>query len=104
MRKSIRKLFGNCDYVFQHDNDPKHTAEKIKKYLENADINVLEWPPYSPDLNPIEHLWKVLDEQTKDRRPKNEMICMNYWKKNGQIYQRKQLKNLLRSCLIGVLQ
>ena len=44
MRKSVRKLFGNGDYVFQHDNNSKHTSEKIKKYLENADVNVLNWP------------------------------------------------------------
>jgi hypothetical protein len=30
--------------------------------LEEMAIEVLEWPPYSPDLNPIEHAWSRLKE------------------------------------------
>jgi transposase len=39
------------------DNAPFHTSERIQKVLEAAGCLVEYLPPYSPDLNPIEHKW-----------------------------------------------
>ena len=39
------------------DNAHFHRSEKIRTWIENAGGKLIYLPPYSPDLNPIEHYW-----------------------------------------------
>jgi len=58
------------EVIFQQDNDPKHTSKKAKKWMEDNNITLLDWPAQSPDLSPIEHQWVYIKrELTKYSSP-----------------------------------
>ncbi len=50
-------------FVFMHDNAPSHAARLTTGYLNKVVSRhgkIMEWPPCSPDLNPIANLWSIL--------------------------------------------
>jgi transposase len=59
--------------TFQHDNARTYKCRKVQNWLlpwaRRTGVFLADWPPYSPDLNPIENLWKVLKKRICDRYP-----------------------------------
>lgn len=47
----IARHFPNNDYIYQDDNAPAHRARIVKEYIDQNQINCMEWPVQSPDLN-----------------------------------------------------
>ena len=56
------------------DGAPPHRGQSTKAKFEADQIQLLDWPPNSPDLNPIEALGKLMNERIAHRcqRPRTE--------------------------------
>ncbi|KAL6730675.1 hypothetical protein Aduo_001629 [Ancylostoma duodenale] len=53
------KVYGlNCRLA--QDNDPKHKSRYTTELLDMWNVHRIDWPPESPDLNPIELVWHQL--------------------------------------------
>ena len=96
--QSARRLFGDgVPFWFQQDNDPKHTSARAKRWLHNNGVQLIDWPPCSPDLNPIENLWADLNRRVELHHAKTieelQSVIRTEWKNTS----RHTLQQLVRS-------
>ena len=91
------KKFKLKNYIFQQNNDPKHTSNCTRDHLSDKNILTLDWPEQSPDMNSIENLWHVLKVKVGKRKPKNLKELKEYveegWNKIDVDVSKKLVKS-----------
>ena len=62
--KNANKALGrDSGWRFQQDNAPWHTARIVEAWMDAKEVDRLDWPANSPDLNPIENLWAQMNRK-----------------------------------------
>ena len=103
-------------YVFMHDNAPSHAANATTQFLTKKGISnskLMQWPPASPDLNPIENLWndrrtivkkKIYDGGRQYNSKSNVWDAIQQSCKGVSTNQIEALTNSMDKRLISVIQ
>lgn len=87
------------DALLMHDNATPHTARCVTDYLDYAEIERLQWPAKSPDLNCLEHMWDALKRRVRVRNPapttlaELETAVLEEWEQ----FPQEAIQDLIRS-------
>jgi transposase len=105
-------LLASADLVFTEsprrqwwylqDNAPTHTARVTRKWLHDHGIICLDFPPYSPDLNPIENLWQYIEKRVEQRAPNTieqlQDVIAEEWKNTPTDLLIKLVHSMIHRC------
>ena len=68
LRPHVIPFLQQHNLTLQQDNARSHVARICQVFLAKNNVQPLDWPPYSPNLSPIEHLWNQSDRQVRQRQ------------------------------------
>ena len=98
VKQSAKKLKMGS-FIFQEDNDLKHTAGNINQWFIKNNVKMIKWLAQSSDINPIEHIWDELERRLKPYSPKNKddlwSIIQQEWREIGREVTSKLVKSML---------
>ena len=92
------------NFILMDDNARAHRARITDQYLEQATIVRMEWPARSPDLNPIEHAWDMLQTAVSSRplQPASvqqlRQALLEEWDQIPQYKIRRLISSMRRRC------
>ncbi len=90
-------LFQGRTCVFQQDNAKPHTAAITTAWLRSRRVRVLNWPACSPDLSPIENIWRIIKWKIRQRRPQTLQQLETYIRQEWDQIPTPKLQRLITS-------
>jgi hypothetical protein len=90
--------------ILQDDNARTHRAARVQQYIQQRNIQHIDWPARSPDLSPIEHLWDILGQgvRNRNRQPKAlqllEAALREEWNRIPQYMIARLIMSMRRRC------
>jgi hypothetical protein len=87
---------------FLQDNAPMHKTAIVSEWFHRKGVSVLEFPAYSPDLNPIENLWSIMAREVNKRQcgtvEELSDVVLEVWNETSADQFRKLARSMPRRC------
>ncbi len=97
MLPSRQRLFQGRPCVFQQDNAKPHTTAITTAWLRSRRVRVLNWPACSPDLSPIENIWRIIKQKIRQRWPQTLQQLETYIRQEWDQIPTPKLQKLITS-------
>ena len=94
--------------VLQDDNARPHRARIVQQFLQQNNVDHLDWPTRSLDLSPIEHLLDILGQRVRQRVPLPRTLqalsaaLQEKWRRIPQLQIAKPIRSMRRRCVACV--
>ncbi|GBN47499.1 hypothetical protein AVEN_105899-1 [Araneus ventricosus] len=97
-------VFPTRNGIFHQDNASCHRARIVLEWFEELtdEFHLMSWQPNSPDLNPMEHIWDVMERQLRAQTPPCPNIstlrdrCLNIWYNLSAVMYQKPVASMPR--------
>lgn len=101
------RMYGKGNWSFQQDNAPAHTSKRVKKWMISKGITLINHPPNSPDMNPIESIWGIMKRKVEKEEPKTKKelreAIFKSWKSISRTTIRRTISHLKKKVCDGII-
>ena len=82
----------------RRDNASYHCSQQAKEWIKKNKVKeILDWPPNSPDLNPIENVWGIIKRELQKENISKRSILINRIKEIYINIPYKYIENIVES-------
>ena len=87
--------------VLQDDNARPHQARIVQQFLQQNNVDHLNWPARSPDLSPIEHVWASVHDRVPRPRTLQALgaALQEEWRRIPQLQIARLIRSMRRRCV-----
>ena len=103
-KQTYQHFYPHQLFRFLQDNASPHYNPEVNTWMHNHGIHILEFPPRSPDLNPIENLWHVLKWRVEHRNPSTAEELELHLREEYEAVSEEECRTLARSMHDRLLQ
>ena len=91
--------------VLQNDNARPHRARIVQQFLQQNNVDHLDWPARSSDLSPVEHVWDILGQRVRQRVPRPRTLqssgaaLQEEWRRIPQLQIVRLIRSMRHRCV-----